>query len=321
MPHRPDGRRTSGAILTVAGTAALVAACGTGTPAYQAISLLGDTLRTPVPSEEVAGRYASLLAVARTAYERTPSDLDSIIWIGRRTAYLGRYREAIEIYTDGLAVHPDEPRLLRHRGHRHISVRQLDSAVADLERAAELMTRTPDRVEEDGLPNERGVPTSTLYTNVWYHLGLARYLLGDFSAARDAYGRGLAASANPDMATAMRYWLALIHQRLGDTAAVRATLAAVDADADIIENHAYHRLLLHFRGDLPRDSLLPADTLGSLEDVTTAYGVAVWDLVHRREEVGLALLRRMLDARDQWPAFGYIAAEAELARRRSTPEG
>lgn len=312
----PSGARRTLRAFAVVTTAGLAVSCGTGTPPYQAVSLLGDTLRAPALAAAVAARYDSLLAVARTAYERTPSDLDSVIWLGRRTAYLGRYREAIAIYTDGLTLYPDEPRLLRHRGHRYITLRQLDRAAADLERAAALMVRRPDRVEEDGLPNERGIPTSSLYTNVWYHLGLAHYLRGDFAASREAYERGLAASANPDMATAMRYWLALIAARTGDDDALRATLADVDADAAIIENHAYHRLLLCFRGDLPRDSLLPADTLGSLDDVTTAYGVAAWDLSTGRSDAANRLFRRIVAIRDQWPAFGFVAAEAELARAR-----
>ena len=49
-----------------------------------------------------------------------------------------RYREAIEIYTKGIALHPTNALFYRHRGHRYITVRELDRAVADLARAAEL---------------------------------------------------------------------------------------------------------------------------------------------------------------------------------------
>jgi len=104
----------------------------------EAVSLTGDTLFRPALSPATRTRFDSALHAARAAYERAPRDLDSIIWLGRRTAYLGRYHEAIGIYTRGLEAHPDEPRLLRHRGHRYLSTRQLDRAVADLTRAAQL---------------------------------------------------------------------------------------------------------------------------------------------------------------------------------------
>src|SRR5215510_4795254 len=104
-------------------------------PPFQAISFLGDTLRELPLAAATRARYEQQLAEARTAYEHSPTNLDSIVWYGRRLGYLGRLRESIEIYTRGLAIHPDNPWLLRHRGHRYISVRELDRAIADLERA------------------------------------------------------------------------------------------------------------------------------------------------------------------------------------------
>ena len=43
-----------------------------------------------------------------------------------------------------------------------------------------LVAAKPDEVEPDGAPNARGIPRSTLQSNIWYHLGLAQYLAGDF---------------------------------------------------------------------------------------------------------------------------------------------
>ena len=261
-----------------------------------------------------ATRNDSLLVVARAAYEQTPDNADSIIWLGRRTAYLGHYDSAIAIYGGGIALHPDDARLYRHRGHRYISTRRFTGAIADLERAAELIDGHPDQVEPDGLPNARNIPTSTLQSNIWYHLGLARYLTGDFTGAARAYERGLAVSANPDMLTAMSYWLYLARRRQDEASAAGRVLAAVRPDFDIIENHAYHRLMMLYQGRLPVDSLLPpADSL-SLEDVTTAYGVGMWHLLAGRHAEARRMFRRITAAESQRAAFGYIAAEAELRR-------
>src|SRR5690606_7691904 len=73
---------------------------------YEALSLLGEELRAPELTDERRAELERQLAEARAAYERDPTDADAIIWLGRRTAYLGRYREAIAIFTEGIAKHP-----------------------------------------------------------------------------------------------------------------------------------------------------------------------------------------------------------------------
>ena len=170
----------------------------------------------------------------------------------------------------------------------------------------------PDEVEPDGLPNARGIPTGTLQSNIWYHLGLARYLQQDFDGALEAYQRCLAVSTNPDMESATRYWLYLTLMRWGRAEEAAAVAAAVAPDWDIIENHSYHRLLLLYQGTLDLSDVLP-ETDGSIENVTTAYGVARWHADAGRGEEAQAALEGIL-ATGQWPAFGYIGAEADLAR-------
>jgi tetratricopeptide (TPR) repeat protein len=100
-------------------------------------------------------------------------------------------RDAIEAYTRGIARHPAEARLYRHRGHRYITTRKFDEAIADLKRAATLVAGKPDEIEPDGAPNKAGIPRSTLQSNSWYHLGLAQDLRGDFQAALASYREGM----------------------------------------------------------------------------------------------------------------------------------
>jgi len=285
--------------------------------AVEAISLLGDSLVRPPLSDSLRAAHEAQLATARAAYERAPENVDSIVWLGRRTAYLGRYREAIEIYTRGLATHAGEPHLLRHRGHRFITIRQLDSAVLDLTAAARAAARQPDEVEPDGLPNARNQPRGTLRTNIQYHLGLARYLLGDYERAAIAFLRTRRTAENDDMRVAAGYWLYLTARRASLPEEAREVMAWVRPDLDVIENHTYHRLLLLYAGRLPVDSILPGGTPATLDDVTAAYGVAAWHMLNGRGPEAAALLDRILAARERWPAFGYIAAEAD--RARATP--
>ena len=289
-------------------------------PRAEAVSLLGAELVPPAPSPEARTEQEVLLAEAEAAREADPGDVDAWIWVGRRQAYLGRYREAIATYSQALERFPDDARLHRHRGHRYLTVRELERAIEDLARGAELVAGRPDEVEPDGLPNERGIPTSTLHSNLWYHLGLAHYLRGDFEAALAAYRECLAVSANPDMLSATSYWLYLTLRRLDRGEEATAVLEPIHAGMDIIENGDYHRLLLAYKGELDPETLLTeaaADETG-IGFPTVAYGVAAWHLVEGRSARAREILDRIL-ASPSWAAFGYLAAEAETARERQAP--
>lgn len=282
----------------------------------EAVSLLGDSLYRAVPGGTARDRMDSQLAAARLAYEHTPNDADSVIWLGRRTAYLGRFNDAIAIYTDGLARHPDDPRLYRHRGHRYLSVRKIDEAIADFEQATRLTRGKADEVEPDGQPNARNVPTSTLQSNTWYHLGLAYYLKGDYANALRAYREDLKVARNPDMTVATSHWLYMTLRRLGRQAEAARVLQPITPDMDIVENGAYHKLLLMYKGDGSPESLL-AEGTGDLNDVTTAYGVGNWYLYNGRRADAERVFRRIVANTAQWASFGYLAAEADLRRLSS----
>src|SRR5688500_18802934 len=101
-------------------------------PREEVVSLLGDTLPPAQLAPATRRLYEERYAEARHAYERARRDADSIIWVGRRAAYLGRYRRAIAYFSEGIMSHPNDPRMFRHRGHRYITVRELDNAIYDL---------------------------------------------------------------------------------------------------------------------------------------------------------------------------------------------
>ena len=289
-------------------------------PGAEARSLLGQPLVPPPLAPEVREASERQLAEARRAYTNTPDNADSIIWLGRRTAYLGRYREAISIFTEGIRKHPGDARMYRHRGHRYISIRELDQAIVDLDRAVELSEDEIDQIEPDGLPNARNIPTSTLHFNIRYHLGLAHYLKGEFERAAKIFREDVAAdlaNSYSDMLVASSHWLYMSLRRTGKANEAARVLEPIRRNLDVIENGVYLRLLLLYKGELPPDSLLPrqrADT-ATFEDAATGYGVANWHFYNGRRAEAERLFRQIVTS-PQWAAFGYIAAEAELARLR-----
>lgn len=290
----------------------------TAAPAtVQAVSFLGDSLREFPLSPTVRARYDSQLTIARAAYEHAPSDPDSIIWYARRLGYLGRLRESIGVYTDGIAQYPDNPWMYRHRGHRYISVRELDNAIADLEKATQLVAGKEDIIEPDGQPNAANRPIGTLHSNIAYHLGLAYYLKGDFAKSAEVFGKEVANASNDDRRVSAGHWLYMSLRRLGKDAEAKAMLAPFRKDMDVIENQTYQHLMLLYKGEMPADSVLPTTASGemSVTDATAAYGIGNWHLYNGRQAEAEAIFRRIMGG-GQWGAFGYIAAEAELARMK-----
>ena len=145
--------------------------------------------------------------------------------------------------------------MYRHRGHRWISVRRFDRAIEDLSHAAALVEGKPDEVEPDGQPNERGIPTSTLQSNIHYHLALAHYLKGDFEAALKSYEDYFAVTTNADQLVAISHWWYMALRRLGRDEEAAVVLEPVTAELDVIENTSYHRLLLMYKGEIEADEL------------------------------------------------------------------
>jgi tetratricopeptide (TPR) repeat protein len=277
----------------------------------EALSLLGKLLVAPSIPADTRRKLEADLAAARAAYEKSPEDVETLIWLGRRTAYLGRFSAAIELYTRGIEAHADEPRLYRHRGHRFITIRKFDLAIKDLRKAAELVEGTPDQVEPDGQPNERNVPTSTLQTNIYYHLGLAHYMKGEFTEARAAFRKCLELSKTPDMLVATTNWLYMTLERLGKKDEAQLALQPITSGMDVIENKAYYRLLMYDKGQVPENTL----TGKGAEGVTLAYGIANHQLCNNSKDNANAGFKRIVEKQaDQWPSFAYVAAEVEMVK-------
>jgi len=273
----------------------------------QAIALDGRVLFAPQAGAEALSKLDAALA----DYEADPDDADNIIWLGRRLAYAGDYRGAIRIFSEGMSKHPGDARMYRHRGHRYITIREFDRAIADLEKAAELIRGADNEVEPDGQPNDLGIPLSSLHGNIWYHLGLAYYLKQDWDNALRAYSNGFDASRNDDNRVSTTHWRYMILRRMGRAADANRVLDAVRTDMTILENGSYHSLCLFYKGELSLGELLEG-AADSPAGAAVRYGAANWHYVNGDVEIARRMLTE-LTASDGWAGFGYVAAEADLA--------
>jgi tetratricopeptide (TPR) repeat protein len=248
------------------------------------------------------------IANADAALAADPKNVDLILAAARARDVALQFHAAIEVYSRGLAIAPADVRLLRFRGHRYISVRQFDRAVADLQRAVALAPSSFD---------------------VAYHLALAHYMRGEFAAAARVYRACLDATAPGSLppgwrsCTATRTtdndrvavtdWLYRSLRRAGRHDEARALLVPFVAGLKVGENEAYYTALRFYKGDVTESQALTPTTASENRLVTIGYGIAVHYGANGDSERACELLQRIANE-PNWNAFGVIAAEADLAR-------
>jgi tetratricopeptide (TPR) repeat protein len=290
--------------------AALFAACSLvrgSEEEPEAISLLGKQLYAPAATEPCD----CSLGLGTSSREQF---VDSLIAMGQRMSRAWRFRDAVTMYTRGIDLTPDEPRLYRHRGHRFITLRRFSDAVADLDRAHALDSTSFD---------------------IEYHRGLAYYLSGRFSDAANIYARCMAQGdlrtmavedtipASPrlcadvaiddDARVAMTDWRYRALRRAGRNQEASILLATIAEGMRVRENLSYYANLRRYAGRITEDRVLAEAAGDSVRFATSGYAMANWHLIEGDSAGGRTLLDRVAES-PHWPGFGVIAAEAEIVR-------
>jgi tetratricopeptide (TPR) repeat protein len=280
-------------------TSAQITFCGNKT--YPALSF----------SAETKTKLDSAIEKTRAAYLKDTSNAEVLIWYGRRVAYTGNYDEAIHLYSKGIALHPTDARFYRHRGHRYLTTRCIDKAITDFEKAASLIKGKTDEVEPDGMPNAQNIPTSTLQSNIWYHLGLAYYLKGDFKKAEAAYKECLKVSTNPDMYVATANWYYITLRELKKEKEAEALLQTISKDMKLIENEGYLTILLLYKQQQNPEELYKSIVSNSntLSNATLGFGLGNYYRLSGQTEKAKLIFEK-ITAGNQWGSFAYVAAEA-----------
>ena len=154
----------------------------------EAWTLDGEPLYAPKFHGLVGAGLDAQLAMARNDLRKPPTDDPAKhVWLGRRLAYKWLYQESLVAYTKAIHHFPNDPPLRRHRGHVYISTRNFTKAETDLELASYLIIDSNDEWEPDGKPNKYNLPLYSRNFNIYYHLGLSRYLQGNYTGAVEAY--------------------------------------------------------------------------------------------------------------------------------------
>lgn len=280
-------------------------------------SLEGNPLPEKKFSLQSRARRESKLREARVNYEADPDDQNNIIWYGRRLAYMGQYNEAIRIFSAGLDKYPSSYRLLRHRGHRYITIRDFENAIEDLQKAAFYARPARNEMEPDGIPNRRNIPLSNDKFNIFYHLGIAYYLTGNYDKAISSFKKCLNYSDNSDLLVATTDWFYMTYRKIGNNVAAEELLENIDSKTRVIENWSYlNRILMYKEIISPENVLDKAARADGSYNPLTAYGAGNWYLFKGKMETAKEVFDKIL-ASDSWDTFGYIAAEVDMLNLRN----
>ncbi len=246
--------------------------------------------RSPAGVEYRSQADTGPVARAAAALAADPQNVDKIIALGVAQSGTRQFREAIATFTRGLAIAPNNALLYRWRGHRYLSVRELDKARADLTKGFAL--------------------DSTLY-GVLYHLGIVRFVRGDFAGAADMFARAQPHAPDAGELAGSTDWLWMSLMRAGRKAEAQAMLDR-HPDSLAVDN-AYARRLKLYRGQIGPDAVFtPADT-ADVQMATLAFGLGNWYLVRGDTATAKTYFERSVKS-GGWPGFGFIVSEAELKR-------
>ncbi|MEA4812205.1 MAG: tetratricopeptide repeat protein [Anaerolineaceae bacterium] len=210
-----------------------------------------------------------------------------------------KMEESICLFSKALNFYPFEGIYYRYRGHRHLNLRQFDEGAADLELASRLIPENWD---------------------VWYHLGLAHYLRGEFEKAAVAYQRCLELTETKDAMIAIVDWYWMTLTRLGQSEKAEKLLEKVSPQDDPGENIAYFERVLLYKGLHSLDesmAFFKNEAEEAINRITCGYGLGNYLRLKGDAEGAKAVWKELLalagETRSKY-AFACLAAESELER-------
>lgn len=230
--------------------------------------------------------------------ENNPSNPN--LWMNKGLALAKQMlcREATEAFSVGLSYDPFNWLILRHRGHRHLSTYRFEDAAADFELASRINDKDWD---------------------VWYHLGLSYYLIGDFQRACNAYVKCLEMTDRTDInLVAIVDWKWLTLNRLGRYDEASEVLKLVDESTEAGENQPYKDRLMVYKGIMEPEEAMKFDNeeFADLEYSTRGYGVAMYYYFKGEKDKAKDILNKILNSGNFWSAFGYLSAYQEINNGR-----
>ena len=311
-------------LLASVGLLMIAAPAGAQDGSFQGTSLLGQPMVTSPARNANVAATETLERAARDAKAAFESNMtvDTATWYGRILFYQGYTKESAAVYDQALKRFPNSGKLLRHRAHRHFSLREFDKSIELGLKAAKLYENQPLEREKPGPDYFPGDPDVVQYY-LYYHLGQAYFGKHDFDNAAKWFAKSAeAASFTRDLEarTANGYWEYLSLARGGRLRDAQKVLD--DYDLTLFEVHpkggsdTYVDGLQLFKGNRAADSFFSDKDSGrafaTADGVaaSTAYSLANYYILRGEAEKAKPWLQRSINV-DSWSFFARIQAEAD----------
>ncbi|WP_282950383.1 MULTISPECIES: hypothetical protein [unclassified Sphingopyxis] len=269
-------------------------------------SLIGTPLTIPKYSAAMQKMLDEDIAIAEAALRIAPDREDSHIWYGRRLDYAGRICDAVDAFSAGIKQFPNSYKLYRFRARDLTRARKFKEALADYDKALELMGDLPDNFEPDGMPNPIGLTISTYRGNIVYYHAQTSFATGDYSTVVAGMAKSLELSADfarDDMRVPTAYWTYIALRKMGQHEKARAAIDAIEPGLKLIENFTYYQAVQIMQGRLD-----PAG-LKDTRDSTIKFAIAMERRFAGDENGAKALLAEIVRENPQ----GHWPSEAELS--------
>ena len=236
---------------------------------------------------------------ALAAFERAvaldPKNAESHLQKCRALAALRRHDEAIPACTEALRLRPNNAEGLRDRGHYYLNLGKVDLGMADLKKAMSL------KKDDHG---------------IYYHLGMAYYLKGDFANSAKTFEGCQTNSADDAERVECIAWLYPSLRRAGREPEAKKLLDGVQLTSLPGHSGNYLDRLLLFKGVKTEDEVAKTMSAeGGLSESTVGYTIGLWHLLNGHQARAREYFERAI-ASHYTPAWGYRASEAELKRLR-----
>jgi len=261
--------------------------------AYATAGAQSVQYRSPAGVEYRSQQDAGAVARAQQALAANPKDLNLIVALGTAQAGVRDMRGTVVTFTKGLEAHPNNALLYRWRGHRHLSLREFDAALADF---------------------ASGLKTDSTVYGIWFHLGIVKFVRGDFNGAADAFTRAQPRAPDAGELAGSTDWLWMSLSRAGKHAEAQAMLDRKPDSLKVTDpEYAYVKRLRMYRGQVKPEALITTTDTADVQQATLNFGLGNYYIVKGDTAHAKQAFERAVRS-GGWPGFGFIVSEAELKR-------
>ena len=280
---------------------------------YEGRSLLNENLDEINMPKETQQFRTNHLRLSQANFNTKSDTLPYIIEYGKALAAVGQMRAAIEVFNDGLSIYTESHELLRYRGHAFLMIREINQAIEDLQQAAFYARHSSKTADFPGFEQSSYASRFTMQYNIWYYLGVAFYVKGNYDKAVSSFRKCIDASFNDDMLVGATDWGYMAYRRIGNMQRANELIMAISNATKVSFYYAHlYNVFLYKQMKTPKELM---NYFKNYEyegnSATQLYGVGSWFLHNGDASQAIQTFRKGVNDLN-WNNVGVLAAESDL---------